>query len=88
MAKTTKPNYKKLYKKYHSSRKAKTERNMRNQARRRMKRAGRVRKGDGLEVDHRVPISKGGSNKPSNLRIVSRKTNRAKKDKMPRRSKE
>ena len=87
MAKTTKPNYKKLYKKYHSSRKAKTERNMRNQARRRMKRAGRVRKGDGLEVDHRVPISKGGSNKPSNLRIVSRKTNRAKKDKMPRRSK-
>lgn len=84
MAKTTKPNYKKLYKKYHSSRKAKTERNMRNQARRRMKRAGRVRKGDGLEVDHKVPISKGGSNKPSNLRIVSRKTNRTKKDKMPR----
>ena len=88
MAKTTKPNYKKLYKKYHSSRKAKTERNMRNQARRRMKRAGRVRKGDGMEIDHKVPISKGGSNKPSNLRIVSRKTNRAKKDKMPRRSKE
>tara|TARA_R110000744_G_scaffold46823_2_gene103349 strand:+ start:524 stop:790 length:267 start_codon:yes stop_codon:yes gene_type:complete len=87
MAKTTKPNYKKLYKKYHSSRKAKTERNMRNQARRRMKRAGRVRKGDGMEIDHKVPISKGGSNKPSNLRIVSRKTNRAKKDKMPRRSK-
>ena len=84
MAKTTKPNYKKLYKKYHSSRKAKTERNMRNQARRRMKRAGRVRKGDGLEVDHKVPISKGGSNKPANLRIVSRKTNRTKKDKMPR----
>ena len=84
MAKTTKPNYKKLYKKYHSSRKAKTERNMRNQARRRMKRAGRVRKGDGLEIDHKVPISKGGSNKPSNLRIVSRKTNRTKKDKMPR----
>ena len=70
MAKTTKPNYKKLYKKY--------------QARRRMKRAGRVRKGDGLEVDHKVPISKGGSNKPANLRIVSRKTNRTKKDKMPR----
>ena len=84
MAKTTKPNYKKLYKKYHSSRKAKTERNMRNQARRRMKRAGRVRKGDGLEVDHKVPISKGGSNKPAILRIVSRKTNRTKKDKMPR----
>lgn len=84
MAKTTKPNYKKLYKKYHSSRKAKTERNMRNQARRRMKRAGRVRKGDGMEIDHKVPISKGGSNKPSNLRIVSRKTNRTKKDKMPR----
>ena len=87
MPKTTKAEQKRLYKKYHSSRKAKTERNMRNQARRRMKRAGLVRKGDGLEVDHKVPISKGGSNKPSNLRIVSRKINRTKKDKPMRRSK-
>tara|TARA_R110002126_G_scaffold289935_1_gene445921 strand:- start:540 stop:824 length:285 start_codon:yes stop_codon:yes gene_type:complete len=81
--KKKKPDYKKLYKKYHSSRKAKTERNMRNQARRRAKRKGLVTKGDGMEIDHIVPISKGGSNKPKNLRIVKRKTNRSKKDKMP-----
>jgi 5-methylcytosine-specific restriction endonuclease McrA len=83
---TTKPNYKKLYKKYHSSRKAKTERNIRNQNRRRAKRAGTVHKGDGKEIDHIKPLSKGGSNNKSNLRIVSRKTNRSKKDRpIPRR---
>ena len=73
-----KKDYKKIYKKYHSSRKAKTERNMRNQARRRAKRKGLVRKGDGLEIDHIRPISKGGSNKPKNLRVVKRSTNRRK----------
>ena len=36
-----------------------------------------------LTLDHVLPISKGGSNKPKNLRIVKRKTNRRKKDKMP-----
>jgi 5-methylcytosine-specific restriction endonuclease McrA len=84
---TTKPNYKKLYKKYHSSRKAKTERNIRNQNRRRAKRAGTVHKGDGMEIDHIKPLSKGGSNNKSNLRIVSRKTNRSKKDRPIPRSK-
>ena len=49
---------------------------MRNQARRRAIRAGKVRKGDGKEIDHKRPISKGGSNTPKNLRVVSRKTNR------------
>ena len=73
-----KKDYKKIYKKYHSSKKAKTERNMRNQARRRAKRKGLVRKGDGLEIDHIRPISKGGSNKPKNLRVVKRSTNRRK----------
>jgi len=73
-----KKDYKKIYKKYHSSRKAKTERNMRNQARRRAKRKGLVRKGDGMEIDHIRPISKGGSNKPKNLRVVKRRTNRRK----------
>jgi len=73
-----KKDYKKIYKKYHSSRKAKKERNMRNQARRRAKRKGLVRKGDGMEIDHIRPISKGGSNKPDNLRVVKRSTNRRK----------
>ena len=85
--KKKKPDYKKLYKKYHSSRKAKKERAMRNTARRRAKRKGLVKKGDGMEIDHIVPISKGGTNNPKNLRIVKRKTNRRKKDKMPKRRK-
>ena len=80
-----KKNYKKIYKKYHSSKKAKTERNMRNQARRRAKRKGLVRKGDGMEIDRIRPISKGGSNKPKNLRVVKRRTNRRKGAKVTRR---
>ena len=36
----------------------------------------------GQEVDHKVPLSGGGSNDPSNWRVVSRDTNRSKKDKL------
>jgi hypothetical protein len=41
-----------------------------------MEREGKVKKGDGKEVDHKRPLSKGGSNKKKNLRVVSRKKNR------------
>ena len=41
----------------------------RNKARRKAIREGRVRVGDGKELDHIKPISKGGSNKKSNIRI-------------------
>ncbi len=34
--------------------------------------------GDKREVDHKKPLSKGGSNRKSNLRVVSRSTNRKK----------
>lgn len=71
-----KRDYKKIYKKYHSSRKAKKARAARNKARRQMVKAGRVRKGDGKEVDHKRPLSKGGSNGKKNLRVVKRKKNR------------
>ena len=37
-----------------------------------------LKKGDGKEVDHKVPLSKGGSNSKANTRVVSRATNRAK----------
>lgn len=49
-----------------------------NAARRMMEKEGRVKKGDGKEVDHKVSQAEGGSNKRSNLRVVSRKTNRVK----------
>lgn len=39
--------------------------------------SGRTHKGDGKDLDHKVPLSKGGSNKPSNTRVVSASTNRS-----------
>jgi len=47
----------------------------RNRARRIMQEAGLVHKGDGKEVDHIKPISKGGSTTRSNLRVVSASAN-------------
>lgn len=41
----------------------------RNKARRMMERLGKVKKGDGKAVDHKQPLSKGGSNTASNLRV-------------------
>lgn len=74
--KPSKADYKRYYKKYHSSDKAKKDRAARNKARRD---AG-LKKGDPREVDHKVPLSKGGSYAKSNQRIVHRTTNRKKKD--------
>ena len=39
--------------------------------------AGKASKGDGKDVDHKKPLSKGGSNGTSNLRVVSKSTNRS-----------
>jgi hypothetical protein len=47
----------------------------RNRARRIMLKAGLVHKGDGKEVDHIKPLSKGGTTAPSNLRVVSASAN-------------
>jgi hypothetical protein len=47
----------------------------RNTARRRAEREGKVSKGDGKHVDHKTPLSSGGSNATSNTRVVSAKTN-------------
>lgn len=71
-------NYKREYAKFQSSTKAKKNRAARNKARAQAAKAGRVRKGDGMEVDHRRPLSRGGSNKPSNRRVVARRVNRRK----------
>ena len=48
-----------------------------NAARREMQAAGKVHKGDGKDVDHKVPLSKGGSTNKSNLRVVSASSNRS-----------
>lgn len=48
-----------------------------NKARRMMEKAGKVHKGDGKDVDHKTPLSKGGGNSPSNLRVRSQHANRS-----------
>lgn len=42
-----------------------------------MVKAGKAHKGDGKDVDHKTPLSKGGSNNASNLRVVSASSNRS-----------
>ena len=48
----------------------------RNKARREAIRAGRVKKGDGKEIDHIIPLSKGGSNTKSNTSIKTMRQTR------------
>jgi len=69
-----KRNYRREYDTYHSKRKQKKNRAKRNTARRR----SGLKVGDPREVDHKKPLSKGGSNGKRNLRVVSRRTNRRK----------
>ena len=69
--------YKKEYADYHSKPAEIKRRAARNKARRE---AG-LKKGDGKEVDHKRPLSKGGSNSKSNRRVTDRHTNRVKYNK-------
>lgn len=69
--------YKREYAKYHSSPEQKKKRAMRNTARRRAEKSGKVRKGDGKDVDHKKALRNGGSNSTSNTRVRSKSTNRA-----------
>lgn len=70
-------NYKQEYERYQGTEEQKKNRAKRNAARRELEEKGRVHKGDGKDVDHRVPLSKGGSNKASNLRVQSASDNRS-----------
>lgn len=63
--------------KYDSKPSVKKDRAARNKARREMEREGKVHKGDGKEVDHKKPLSKGGSKSRSNLRVRSASSNRS-----------
>lgn len=48
-----------------------------NAARRELMKTGEVKKGDGKDVDHKKPLSKGGSNSKGNLRAVPASENRS-----------
>tara|TARA_S200002703_G_scaffold140796_1_gene132217 strand:+ start:169 stop:444 length:276 start_codon:yes stop_codon:yes gene_type:complete len=76
MATNSKEYNRKNYKKYWGSKKAKQDRAKRNNARRKLMREGKVSKGDGKEVNHKRPLSSGGTNSKRNLQVTSRKTNR------------
>ena len=56
------------------------KREERNKARYQLEKAGKVHKGDGVDVDHRHPLAAGGSNTPGNWRVRSRHANRAEGD--------
>jgi hypothetical protein len=72
-----KRNYRSEYDKYQGTEEQKKNRAKRNAARADAVRDGRASKGDGRDVDHKKPLSKGGSNAKSNTRVVSASTNRS-----------
>ena len=68
-------NYKREYKSYHAKPAQKKRRAQRNTARAKMVKAGRARKGDGKDVDHKNRNTADNSTK--NLRVVSKSKNRS-----------
>jgi len=73
--------YRKEYDEHGATSEQKKRRAARNKARRFMEKNGRVKKGDGKEVDHKDHNPENNSTK--NLRVVDKKTNR---EKQPKRS--
>ena len=69
-------NYKREYETYQGTEQQKKNRAMRNAARAKLMKAGKVKKGDGKDVAHVVALDKGGSNK-NGLRVTSRSANRS-----------
>jgi 5-methylcytosine-specific restriction endonuclease McrA len=72
-----KRDYKKEVARYTSKPEVIKKRTEQNKARRTMEKAGLVHKGDGKDVDHKVPLSKGGTSSRSNLRVTDRTSNRS-----------
>lgn len=72
-------NYKEEYRKYHSSAKARADRTKRVLARRKLERELGKTALKGKDVDHKRPLSKGGTNARSNLRVLSIAKNRGRK---------
>ena len=61
---------------YQATPKQRKNRAARNNARARLMKEGKVRKGDGKDVGHKKPMVKGGSNARSNLTVQSARKNR------------
>lgn len=70
-------NYKKEYETYQGTPAQIKNRAQRNKARAMMVKAGRVSKGDGNDVDHAQPLSKGGTSTTKNLRVKTASSNRS-----------
>lgn len=69
--------YKKEYKNYHGKPKQRKERAARTKAREMMIKKGKVKKGDGKDIDHKKPLRNGGSKGINNLRIRDKSNNRS-----------
>lgn len=67
---------------YDASPARKEARAARNKARREAMRDGKVRKGDGKDVDHKRPLARGGSKSKANTRVRSAAANRSAGGKM------
>lgn len=69
--------YRDEYDSYHSKPEQRANRSSRNKARRKLEKEGKVRKGDGRDVDHKNGNPR--DNRKSNLRVTSKSRNRSKK---------
>lgn len=65
------------YAKYEQKPEIIKKRTARNKARAMLMKEGIVQKGDGKDVDHKQPLSKGGTTNRSNLRVKSASDNRS-----------
>lgn len=70
-------NYRLEYDRYQGKPEQIENRSKRNAARREMEKRGLVSKGDGMDVDHKRPMAKGGGNGKGNLRAVPKSQNRS-----------
>jgi hypothetical protein len=69
--------YKAEYANYDGTPEVKKKRAQRNKARRMLEREGVVHKGDGKDVDHKRPLSKGGTTTRSNIVAKPASANRS-----------
>jgi hypothetical protein len=69
--------YKKEYRNYHGKPKQRKDRSKRTTVREKFIKKGIIKKGSKKDIDHKVPLRNGGSNKLNNLRLRDRSENRS-----------